>query len=330
MPLPGSDTRGRYAWRMHAVVIRDGELHWEERPDPEPGDTELLVAVRAAGVNAADLHQRRGAYPAPPGVPADIPGLELAGEVVALGDRVTRFAVGERVMALVGGGAQAELAVVDEAVAMPVPAMVAWPDAGGFPEAFTTAYDALVGECGLAVGDRVLVTGAAGGVGTAAVQLAATAGAWTVASTRNAAHRDALVELGAAEVVDPDSAAEHGPFDIVVELVGAAGLATAMRALAVGARVAVIGVGGGARFDLDLLTLMQRRARIGGSTLRARPLAEKAALAGAVARQVVPLLAGARVRVPIAATFPLREATAAYERFVSGGKLGKLVLVAGD
>jgi NADPH:quinone reductase len=314
---------------MHAVVIRDGELHWEERPDPMPGDTELLVAVRGAGVNAADLHQRRGVYPAPPGVPADIPGLELAGEVVAVGARVTRVSVGARIMAVVGGGAQAELAVVDEAVAVPVPETVEWPAAGGFPEAFTTAYDALVGQCGLAVGDRVLVTGAAGGVGTAAVQLAATAGALTIASTRHGAHRDALLGLGANEVVDPEGVSQRGPFDIVVELVGAASLATALDALAVGGRVAVIGMGGGATLDLSLLTLMQRRARIGGSTMRARSLEEKASLAAAMARHVVPLMAAGRVRVPVAETFALREATAAYERFAAGGKLGKLVLVPG-
>ena len=168
---------------MQAIVIEDGRLAWRERPDPAPGDHELLVAVRAAGVNGADLAQRRGAYPAPPGWPPDIPGLEMAGEVVAAGARVTRFAPGDRVMALVGGGAQATLATVDEAHALAVPVGVAWPEAGGFMEVYATAFDALFAQAGLALGERILVTGAAGGVGCAGVQLAAIAGAHVVAST---------------------------------------------------------------------------------------------------------------------------------------------------
>ena len=163
----------RRVTRMHAVVIREGQLYWEERDDPVPGDTELLVAVRAAGLNAADLVQRAGFYPAPPGWPADIPGMEFAGEVVAVGRQVTLFAPGDRVMAVVGGGAQATLAFVDETHALPVPDGLSWTEAGGFPEVFTTAYDALFRQADLQMGERVLVSGAAGGVGTAGVQLAA-------------------------------------------------------------------------------------------------------------------------------------------------------------
>ena len=143
---------------MHAVVIRDGQLYWEERDDPVPGDTELLVAVRAAGFNAADLVQRAGFYPAPPGWPADIPGMEFAGEVVAVGRQVTLFAPGDRVMAVVGGGAQATLALVDESHALAVPDALPWPEAGGFPEVFSTAYDALFRQAGLPMGERVLVS----------------------------------------------------------------------------------------------------------------------------------------------------------------------------
>jgi NADPH:quinone reductase len=314
---------------MHAVVIVDGELSWEERPDPIPSDTEVVVAVRAAGVNAADLHQLRGVYPAPPGVPPDIPGMELAGEVVARGRKVTRFDVGDRVMAVVGGGAQAEMAAVDETAAMSVPPITPWNEAGGFPEAFSTAFDALFSQCGLALSDRVLVTGAAGGVGTAAVQLAAVTGAWAVASVRHPEHRDAMVDLGAREAVDPDAALRNGPFDVVLELVGGAGLPAALDALAIGGRVAVIGVGGGARVELDLLALMHRRARISGSTLRSRSLVDKATVASGVAAHVLPLLASGRLRVPLEATFPLHDAAAAYERFTAHGKLGKVVLVAG-
>jgi NADPH:quinone reductase-like Zn-dependent oxidoreductase len=313
---------------VRAVTFVDGEIRWQEHPDPAPGDGELLVAVRAAGLNAADLLQRRGRYPAPPGSPADIPGLELAGEVVAVGRRVERFAVGDRVAALVGGGGQAELAVVDERVALAVPDTVGWVEVGGFPEAFCTAHDALFRQCRLTMGDRVLVTGAAGGVGTAAVQLAAAAGAQVVASCRHPAFHDDLAALGAAEVAEPDEALERGPFDVVVELVGAPSLTGVLPRLATGGRVVVIGVGAGARLEVDLLTLMGHRAQVSGVTLRARSVEEKGAVVAAVGHAVVPLLARGALRVPVAATVPMVEADAAYERFSAGAKLGKVVLVA--
>src|SRR5919112_3754353 len=156
---------------MRAATIRDGSVVIEEHADPEPGAGELLVRVRAAGLNGADMLQRKGAYPAPPGSPPDIPGLELAGEVVALGPAAQRFAEGDRVMGIVGGGGQGELAVVHERQAMPVPETLDWPAAGGFPEVFTTAHDALFTQAALAPGERLLVHGAAGGGGTAGVQL---------------------------------------------------------------------------------------------------------------------------------------------------------------
>ncbi len=312
---------------MHAVTIVDGSLQWAEHPDPTPADTELLVAVRAAGINAADLLQRRGRYPAPPGVPADIPGLELAGEVVAAGRRVDRFAPGDTVMAVVAGGAQAELAVVDHTSAMAVPPGLDWAEAGGFPEVFSTAYDALFSQCGLSVGDRLLVTGAAGGVGTAAVQLAAAAGAEVIASARNPDTHAELRRLGATAALRPDEAVTAGPFDVALELVGAPSLPDVLANLRTGGRVTVIGVGAGARMELDLLSVMGRRLRISGSTLRARSLVDKALVAQSVAAHVVPLLASGAVRVPVAERFALADAAAAYERFAAGGKLGKIVLV---
>ena len=151
---------------MWAVTIVDGGLQWKQQADPVAGDHEIVVAVRAAGLNAADRLQQLGLYPAPAGVPADIPGLELAGEVVAVGARTSRFGIGDRVMAVVGGGGQAEMAAVDERCALAVPDGLPWEEAGGFPEVFSTAYDALFSQCGLAMGERVLVTAAAGGVGT--------------------------------------------------------------------------------------------------------------------------------------------------------------------
>jgi len=311
---------------VHAVTIVDGSLSWREHPDPEPGSGEVLVRVRAAGLNSADRLQIAGLYPAPPGSPPDIPGLELAGEVVGLGPGAARFAVGDRVMAVVGGGGQAERAVVHERHLLPVPDGVGWPEAGGFPEVFTTAHDALFTQCGLTVGERVCVHGAAGGVGVAAVQLAAAAGANVVATVRNAELRGAVAELGATAVA-PDGFAELGPYDVVLELVGAPNMPANLEALATGGRISVIGVGAGGTAEVNLLSLMQRRGRIHGSTLRARSLEDKAAAARAVERHVLPLLAAGRVRVPVEATFPMADAADAYARFAAGGKLGKVVLV---
>jgi putative PIG3 family NAD(P)H quinone oxidoreductase len=311
---------------MRAAVVSDGAIRVEERPDPEPGVGEVLVAVRAAGINGADLLQRRGAYPPPPGSPPDIPGLELAGEVTARGPKAERFDDGDRVMAIVGGGAQAKLAVVHERQLMPAPDRLSWAEAGGTPEAFTTAHDAVFTQARLGPGERLLVQGGAGGVGTAAVQLGRAAGAQVTATVRDAALRDGVRELGASEVLPPEGFAEHGPFDVVLELVGAPNVPDDLRALAPGGRVVVIGVGAGYAAELNLLALMGKRASVMGSTLRARPLEEKAATARAMERHVLPLLAAGDVRVPVAATYPLDAAQEAYERFAAGGKLGKIVL----
>ena len=314
---------------MRAVTIHDGELDWAEHPDPAPGRGELLVSVRAAGLNRADLLQRRGFYPAPPGSPPDIPGLELAGVVVGTGAGVADFAPGDRVMAVVGGGGQAELAVIHERVALPVPEAVSWAEAGGFPETFTTAYDALFSQCGLTAGERVLIHGAAGGVGTAAVQLATAAGAEVIATVRNAALRAPVEALAAGiRAIDPDGFTAHGPFDVVLELVGGPNLEGDIDALATGGRIAVIGVGGGASASVNLLTLMARRGRVHGSTLRSRPLEAKAQAAQAVRTHVLALLASGRLRVPVEATYPISEAGRGYAHFEAGAKFGKIVLVA--
>jgi putative PIG3 family NAD(P)H quinone oxidoreductase len=311
---------------VYAVTIVEGELVWRQHPDPEPRPGDLLVAVRAAGVNAADLVQRKGFYPAPPGSPPDIPGLELAGEVVGLGDGTSRFALGDRVMAVTGGGGQAELALVPESTVLPVPDDMAWEQAGAFPEAFSTAHDALFTRGRLSEGETVLISGAAGGVGSAAVQLAHAAGARVVASVRSPERHAQVAELGADEVVLPDQAADHGPFDVSLELVSAQGVADVLPVLAIGARVVVIGVGAGPQLDVNLLALMQRRASIAGSMLRSRTIAEKAEVARAVENQVLPLLAVGRLTVPIAEEFPLARADAAYAHFAAGGKFGKVVL----
>jgi len=310
---------------MRAATIRDGEIAVQEHPDPEPQAGELLVRVRAAGLNGADINQLKGRYPAPPGVPPDIPGLELAGEVVAAGRGVSRFETGDRVMAVVAGGGQAELAVVHERAAMPVPEELDWTAAGGVPEAFTTAHDALFTQAGLTVGERVLVHGAAGGVGMAAIQLATMAGARVTATVRDAAAREQIAALGVL-ALEPDGFEEHGPFDVVLELVGAPNLPGDLKSLAELGRICVIGVGAGAKVELNLLALMGKRARIHGSLLRARSLEDKADAARRVERSVLSGFASGDLSVPVTATFPLDAVADAYARFAAGAKLGKIVL----
>jgi NADPH2:quinone reductase len=310
---------------MRAATIRDGEIAVAEHPDPEPQAGELLIRVRAAGLNGADMLQLAGKYPAPPGVPADIPGLELAGEVAACGRGVSRFEPGDRVMTIVAGGGQAELTVVHESVAMPVPEELDWTAAGGVPEVFTTAQDALFSQANLVLGERLLVHGAAGGVGMAAVQLGVMAGARVTATVRDEHAREQIGALG-VQAIEPEGFGAYGPFDVVLELVGAPNLAENLQALAMRGRVVVIGVGAGARAEIDLRVLMGKRGSLHASTLRARSLEDKAIAARAVERAVLPGFASGDLSVPVTATFPLEEVAAAYERFKAGGKLGKIVL----
>jgi NADPH:quinone reductase len=294
---------------MKAAVIRNGRLEIEERPDPVVGDGELLIRVRAAGINRADLLQAAGGYPPPAGIVADIPGLECAGEVVA---------TGERVMALLGGGGQAELVVVPAHHTLPVPERVEWPAAGGFMEAFATAHDALFTQAGLGSGERLLVNGAAGGVGLAAVQLGVASGAEVTGTAR--ANADRVAALGANVEVD-------GEYDVILELVGGDNLTADVQRLARGGRMIVIGTGAGSKAEIDFGRLMQRRARIQSSTLRSRTTEEKAQVVDGLRRDVLPLLASERITVPVHETFPLADAQKAYEAFAAGGKFGKLVLI---
>ena len=310
---------------MRAVVFQDGQVTIGEVDDPEPGHRQLLVAVRAAGLNGADLAQAAGGYPPPPGAPST-GGLEMVGEVVAPGTGCQRFSVGDRVMAVVQGGGQAELCAVDEPLAMPVPASMDWESAGGFPEVFATAHDALFTQAGLSMGERVCVHGAAGGVGTAAVQLAAAAGAQVTATVRSPESRAAVAELG-AHAIDPADLADAGPFDVILELVGAPNWPANLKALAVEGRIVVIGVGAGSEVSLNLALLMVKRVRLFASTLRPRPLEQRAAVARLVERHVLPVVESGQIKVPIARTFPLAEAAAAYEYFAIPGKLGKVVLI---
>jgi NADPH2:quinone reductase len=310
---------------MRAATIRDGSIAVEEHPDPVPQSGELLVRVKAAGLNGADMMQLAGRYPAPPGAPQDIPGLELAGEVEEVGRGVSRFEPGDRVMAVVAGGGQAELAVVHESNAMPVPDELEWTVAGGVPEVFTTAHDALFSQARLTAGERLLVHGAAGGVGMAAVQLGVMAGCRVTASVRNETSRQQVAALS-VNAIEPDEFEAAGPYDVILELVGGPNLPGDLNALAMRGRIVVIGISAGAKSEIDLRALMGKRGSIHASTLRARSLEDKAQAARLMERHVLPGFAAGDLSVPVCATFPLDEAAAAYDRFKEAGKLGKVIL----
>jgi NADPH2:quinone reductase len=311
---------------VRAALIIDGRVEVVDRPDPEPGEGQILVRVRAAGLNGADLIKRRRSHPASPGAAGEFPGLELTGVVVACGVNANRFAVGSRVMAVVSGAGQAELAVLHEMEAMPVPVELEWVDAGGLPLVFTTAHDALCTKAGLTAGERLCVHGAAGGVGTAAVQLGVAIGAQVTATVRSPERRTQVAGLGAT-VIDPEVTADYGPFDVVLELIGSPNLAVDLDSIEVGARICVIGVAGGTVGEINLGQLMMSQGHIIGSTLRGRGLGGNAAAARLVELHVLPLFEAGRLIVPVDATFHLEDASAAYDHFAAGGKFGKVVLI---
>jgi NADPH:quinone reductase-like Zn-dependent oxidoreductase len=312
---------------VRCVVIHDGNLEVQERETPNPGPNDVIVAVRGAGINAADLMQRDGNYPAPEGWPADIPGMELAGVVSAVGERVHEPLLGRRVCAIVGGGAQATHCLVPSEHLLFVPDHVSWDQAGGFPEAFTTAHDALVTQGHLTVGERVLISGATGGVGVAAVQIGHALGAHVIAVTRTTEHHERLRECGADETVTLDEVGGIGRVDVVLELVGAAHLGTAQRLLNPYARVVVIGIsGGGSRVEIDLRNFMGTRSTLTGSTLRSRSRKEKGEVADRISQTLIPRWRTGEVFVPVAQSFALVDVIRAYEYFAQPGKFGKVVL----
>jgi len=302
-------------------------MRLEERPDPVPGSEEVLVAARFAGINTADLAQRAGAYPAPPGAPQDVPGLEVAGTVVAKGAAVRDFAEGDRVFGLVGGGGLADRVLVHERHATRVPERLSDEEAAGVPEAFITSHDAIVTRGALGLGDVLLVNGANGGVGSAGVQIGVVAGARVFASARSA--HGQLAELGAEAVLPDDAVAAvqaAGGADVVLELVGAPNVDRNLDALATKGRIVVVGTGAGTDADLSLRKLMHKRATIHGTVLRARPLEEKAAAVQAFAHEVVPHLASGRMRAIVDRVFPVEEAADAFDHMAGSGKFGKVLL----
>jgi NADPH:quinone reductase len=311
---------------VRALTIVNKALTLDDRPTPEPGPYDVLVEVHAAGLNAADLMQRDGFYPPPPGWPVDIPGMELAGVVVAVGERVIEPLIGRRVCSLVGGGAQAEYCTVPSEHLLFVPDGVSFAEAGGFTEAFSTAYDALITQGHLRKGERVLISGAAGGVGVAAVQIARALGAYAIAVTRDDQLHDLLRELGATETITLEEVESLDGVDVVLELLGAAHLHRAFEVLNPFARVVVIGVGAGSRVEMNLLQVMQMRLTLTGTTMRSRTREQKAEVARLVGDALVPRWTAGELSVPLAKVFDLDHASDAYEYFAQPGKFGKVVL----
>jgi NADPH:quinone reductase len=325
---------------MRALVISEGgRLVVEDRPVPEPAAGEVLVRVAGAGINRADVLQRAGRYPAPPGAPADIPGLEFAGTVEAVGPGVTQPCAGDRVMGIVAGGGQAEYLTVAAAHCARVPDDLDLVEAGGVPEVYITAHDAMVVQGGLMTGQRVLVHAVASGVGTAAVQLARCLGATVVGTSRSKDKLDRAVELGLdhpilvssgfdpAAVAADITGAAGGPIDVTVDLVGGPYLAVDTAAAAPRGRIVIVGLIAGTRHELDMGTLLAKRLTLRGTVLRSRPSAEKADATHLFEGQVVvPLLGRGAVRPVIDAVVPLAEAERGYDQVAADRTFGKVVL----
>lgn len=305
----------------------------EERPDPVPAKFEVLIAPTFAGVNPADALQREGRHPVPAGSPPDVPGLEVAGSVVTCGEAVTRFAPGDRAFGLVGGGGLADRVVARERELVPIPETLADREAAAVPEAFITAYDALCAQAGLGPGDTLLVNGGSGGVGTAAVQIAAALGARVVASVRSQVVRPRIAELGATALAAPEAFAhvrDLGGADVILELVGALHMRDNLDALAYKGRIVIVGARPGDEATITMRDLMSKRARVIGTTLRTRPLEEKGIIVQEFARRVVPFLATGRMRPLVDRVFPLRSAADALDYVRKPGKLGKVLLATAE
>ncbi len=324
---------------MRAIVItKPGGpevLELREVPVPAPARGEVRVRVRATAVNRADLLQRMGAYPAPPDAPADIPGLELAGEIDALGEGVTGWKLGDRVFGLTGGGAYAEQLVAHGRAVARMPDGLSFRDAAAIPEAFITAYDAMVTQARLAAGEQVLVHAVGSGVGTAAVQIARAIGARSIGTARTADKLERARALGMDEGVlvaggkFADAVLEKSGgrgVEVVLELVGGGYVAEDLACMAPGGRLVLVGLMAGIRADLDLATILRKRLELRGTTLRSRPLEEKIAATQVFARHLVPLFERGTLKPIVDRVFPLAEAGAAHAYVASNEGFGKVVL----
>lgn len=312
-------------------------LGWTEVPDAVAGPGEVLVRVAAAGVNRADLLQRQGFYPPPPGA-SDVLGLECSGTVAAVGDGVTGWSVGDACTALLSGGGYAELVAVPAGQVMPVPDGVSLVDAAALPEVACTVWSNVVLVAGLRAGEVLLVHGGGGGIGTFAVQAGVALGARVAVTAGSAEKLARCRDLGAEILVDHtredfvalvrEATGGHGA-DVVLDVIGAAYLGRNVEVLATGGRLVVIGMQGGARGELDLGRLMFRRASIHATTLRARPVEEKAQICAAVVEQAWPLVASRRIVPVVDRVLPMSEAAQAHRALEAGAHVGKVLLTPG-
>lgn len=315
---------------MKALVISGGALELADRDTPEPAADQVLIEVAGTGINRADLLQLDGRYPAPPGWPEDIPGLELSGTVATTGPGTRSLQPGDRVFGIVGGGAHATHVLTSEGLCVRVPENLDLVEAGGAPEVFVTAHDALVTSAKLKPGERVLIHGVGSGVGTAAVQLIRAMGATSVGTARTPAKLERAKELGLDEgvVAGDDMAAAIGTVDVVLDLVGGDYLGVDTEVCRTRGRIMIVGLLAGARATLNLGAVLQKRLSITGTALRSRPDHEKAAAMAAFGAQVVPLLADGRLRPVVDDVVPLERGPDAYDLVESNTTFGKVVLAA--
>ena len=308
----------------------------DDAPEPAVGADEVRVRVRAAGLNRADLLQSLGFYPAPPGVVPDVPGLEYAGEIDQVGARVTRFRPGDRVLGLLAGGAWSEAVVAHEREVMALPGGLGFAEAAAIPEAFATAWDALVLQAQLRAGQSVLIHAVGSGVGTAALQLAKVLGAQALGTSRSASKLERAAALAPFAAIHVDGSARFADAvraqtsgrgaDVVLDLVGGTYFPQTLEATAPGGTVMVVGLTAGATSEVSLRTVLGRRLTVRGTTLRARPLEEKIALAQAFERQVLPLFAERRLLPVLAETVRPEAVGAALARMASNDTFGKTVV----
>jgi putative PIG3 family NAD(P)H quinone oxidoreductase len=305
---------------------------------PRATTDRVRVRVRAAGLNRADILQRLGRYPAPPGYPQEIPGLEFAGEVVEVGEDARRWKVGNRVFGIIGGGGQAAFVTLPESHLAQIPVNLDWAQAAAVPEVFMTAHDALFTQCGVKMGERVLIHAAGSGVGTAAIQLVKAAGAFAYGTSRTADKLEKAKEFGLTDscvaTSDPMQFAEavkrwtnHEGVEVILDLVGAAYLKANLEAIGSKGRLIFVGTTSGAKAEIDYAIVMHKRLWIMGTSLRTRSIEEKATATRLFAEQVVPLLASGAVRPVIDRVFKMEEVRAAHERIESNESFGKVVLM---
>ncbi len=324
---------------MRAIVItRPGGtevLEEQTRPRPEPGAGQVRICVHASALNRADVMQRQGSYPAPAGVPADIPGLEYAGEIDSLGPGSQMWEQGTRVMGIVGGGAHAEYVVAHEREVMPIPPDLTWEEAAAIPEAFLTAFDALFRQLDLRAGERLLIHAVGSGVGTAALQLARVAGATVIGTSRSSGKLDGARDLGLDIAIDSsegdwisrvDETTSGKGVNAILDLLGGAYLSGNLRALAPRGRLALVGLPAGRIAEADLGIVLHKRLHIVGTVLRSRPLEEKIAVAREFAERGLPLLESGRVRPVVDRVYSFADIRSAHDRMEADSNFGKIVL----